>query len=200
MASRKEQILDAAMKRFGHYGYSKTTMNEIADDLQIAKANLYYYYPDKNALFVDVVREISNQIHDNEKKIIAQYKGDLLSTLFELIEFRSSWMKKFYRLHINESQEVIRCSGLFEVIQEYQECCIAELASLFKKAIATGELKLSAPEGAARMYSESMKGVALNHNLNQYVNKTPYEYKVEDILDNQKALTELIFEGKINSK
>ena len=43
MDSKKNQIISAAVKRFGHFGYAKTTMNELADDLVITKANLYYY-------------------------------------------------------------------------------------------------------------------------------------------------------------
>jgi AcrR family transcriptional regulator len=48
--TKKTQILDAAYKRFSHYGYSKTTMKEIASDLSMSKALLYYYFPDKSQL------------------------------------------------------------------------------------------------------------------------------------------------------
>lgn len=45
-------ILEAARKRFAHFGISKTTMNEIAADIGMSKASLYYYFPDKEKLFV----------------------------------------------------------------------------------------------------------------------------------------------------
>ena len=48
-------ILEAARKRFAHYGIAKTTMNEIAADIGMSKASLYYYFPDKERLFVAVV-------------------------------------------------------------------------------------------------------------------------------------------------
>ena len=44
---KKEKILEAAHHRFLHFGYSKTTMNEIAGDLSMSKALLYYYFPEK---------------------------------------------------------------------------------------------------------------------------------------------------------
>src|SRR3954468_9394537 len=47
-------ILDAAQKRFGHYGLSKTTMNEIAADIGMSKASLYYYFKDKESIFIAV--------------------------------------------------------------------------------------------------------------------------------------------------
>ncbi|UZJ66593.1 TetR/AcrR family transcriptional regulator [Sphingobacterium sp. KU25419] len=38
--NKKELIIAAAIRRFAHYGFSKTTMNEIAEDVKITKANL----------------------------------------------------------------------------------------------------------------------------------------------------------------
>ena len=51
------EILKVAQRRFGIYGLEKTTMKEIAADLGISKASLYYYYPDKESLFKAVVSE-----------------------------------------------------------------------------------------------------------------------------------------------
>ena len=40
-------ILEAARKRFVHYGYAKTTMAEIASDCNMSPGNLYRYFPGK---------------------------------------------------------------------------------------------------------------------------------------------------------
>ena len=40
-------ILEAARKRFLHYGYAKTTMAEIASDCSMSPGNLYRYFPGK---------------------------------------------------------------------------------------------------------------------------------------------------------
>ncbi|WP_375204905.1 TetR/AcrR family transcriptional regulator [Hyphococcus sp.] len=42
-----KQILDAASRRFLHYGYGKTTMSEIAQDCNMSTGNLYRYFPSK---------------------------------------------------------------------------------------------------------------------------------------------------------
>src|ERR1700709_2922816 len=57
---KREKILEAAYQRFLHYGYSKTTMNEIAGDLSMSKALLYYYFPDKSQLYIAVMRKLAN--------------------------------------------------------------------------------------------------------------------------------------------
>jgi AcrR family transcriptional regulator len=58
-----QHILEAARKRFGHFGLGKTTMTEIASDIGMSKASLYYYYPDKEHLFAAVIaREMDSFI------------------------------------------------------------------------------------------------------------------------------------------
>ena len=52
-------ILDAASRRFLHYGYGKTTMSEIAQDCNMSTGNLYRYFPSKldiAEMFVRVLR------------------------------------------------------------------------------------------------------------------------------------------------
>jgi TetR/AcrR family transcriptional regulator len=55
---KKDQIIEAALNRFMHFGIPKTTMNEIADDLSISKALLYYYFPDKSSLTYEVANHL----------------------------------------------------------------------------------------------------------------------------------------------
>jgi AcrR family transcriptional regulator len=46
----KKRILDAATKRFLNFGFSKTTIDEIASDIGISKKTLYKIFPSKEAL------------------------------------------------------------------------------------------------------------------------------------------------------
>ena len=56
-------ILEAARKRFGHFGLAKTTMTEIPSNIGMSKASLYYYFPDKEHLFAAVIgREMDSFI------------------------------------------------------------------------------------------------------------------------------------------
>src|SRR6201994_430399 len=77
---KREKILKASYQRFLHYGYSKTTMNEIAGDLSMSKALLYYYFPDKSQLYVAVMRKLSS---------------DFLNTLSEKISHSTNLLSAF---------------------------------------------------------------------------------------------------------
>ena len=49
--SKVSVIKKAARKRFRHYGLTKTTMNDIAADIGMSKASLYYYFLIKKICF-----------------------------------------------------------------------------------------------------------------------------------------------------
>lgn len=43
----RDQILEAAFDRFMHYGYSKTTMSEVARDCEMSAGNIYRFFASK---------------------------------------------------------------------------------------------------------------------------------------------------------
>ena len=52
---RKQKILDGALKVFKVHGIEKTTMDEVAHESGFGKATLYYYYPSKDEVFIDIM-------------------------------------------------------------------------------------------------------------------------------------------------
>lgn len=53
-AVTREAIQEAARNAFARKGYSATSVTEIAQDLHVTRANFYYYYRDKEQLFVEL--------------------------------------------------------------------------------------------------------------------------------------------------
>lgn len=53
---RQEDILKAASRCFIHFGYAKTTMDDIGKMVGLNKASLYYYYKNKEAIFCGIIR------------------------------------------------------------------------------------------------------------------------------------------------
>jgi len=52
---RRTTILAAAASCFARYGYAKTTLDDIGAAVRLNKASLYYYFPNKDELFMQVV-------------------------------------------------------------------------------------------------------------------------------------------------
>ena len=54
-SSKRQRILQAASDCFARYGYDKTTLEDIGKKLQLNKASLYYYFKNKEEIFVQVI-------------------------------------------------------------------------------------------------------------------------------------------------
>ncbi len=200
MDKRKEEIVEVALKRFAHYGFNKTTMNEVADDLNITKANLYYYYPDKLELIKDVIKHVSKTIYKKEKKMIDTYDNNFLEIMFSLLELRASYLKKYYVLHINENLEWIKGVEINEVLQECYMEDLNQLKLLVSKAVAGGEVLVEDLDEMCTTYIEIIKGIGIMHNVHDIITGIPNSENVDKILDSQKRATKLIFEKRINTQ
>lgn len=197
MDKRKEEIIEVAIRRFSHYGFSKTTMNEIADDVKITKANLYYYYPDKIALIKDVICSISNTLLAKEQEIVESYDGDLLGSLFALLDFRAEHMRKHYMLYINENLDWIRDETFTEFIEKIECRDLEVLQSLMNKAVLDGSLKMENVDESTAILRSVIKGLALNHTVRDIICGIPNIDNINKILDSQKKAVNLIFEERI---
>jgi AcrR family transcriptional regulator len=91
----RSQIVEAAKKRFSHFGYAKTTMAEIASDCSMSPGNLYRFFPGKLDIAEAIASE-SYQEHIAQMRKLAMAPGKdarqrLHDVLFE--ELRSTYHK-----------------------------------------------------------------------------------------------------------
>ncbi|MEP6647590.1 MAG: TetR/AcrR family transcriptional regulator [Saprospiraceae bacterium] len=92
-----DQILTAATKRFGHYGLSKTAMIDIATDIGMSKASLYYYFKDKESIFAAVIEKEQDFFVQEMKKMIRSSDNAELM-LNEYVTLRINVLKKMLTL------------------------------------------------------------------------------------------------------
>src|ERR1700730_13270854 len=67
--SVRDQIVDAAKKRFSHFGYAKTTMAEVAGDCAMSPGNLYRFFPGKLDIAEAIATEDYGRHLDHLRKI-----------------------------------------------------------------------------------------------------------------------------------
>ena len=53
---KKQAILEAASEVFARYGYAKATLDDVGKEVGLNKASLYYYFPNKESLFAEVLQ------------------------------------------------------------------------------------------------------------------------------------------------
>lgn len=69
MEKERQQIIYEAMKLFADKGL-KFTMQDICNDLHIAKKTIYAYYPSKEEMLIGVMDYGFGEIQENKKKIL----------------------------------------------------------------------------------------------------------------------------------
>jgi AcrR family transcriptional regulator len=66
----RDKILAAAVQLFAEYGYHAATMRDIAKIAGIQAASIYYHYPSKQALLVEIMDSHMRQLNANLEHII----------------------------------------------------------------------------------------------------------------------------------
>lgn len=82
----EEKIFEAARRVFQKHGYNGARMQEIADEAQINKAMLHYYYRSKEKLFQAVFRSAIQKLLPNLFGILSKPQS-LHETIVELVDF-----------------------------------------------------------------------------------------------------------------
>ncbi|MGC4046874.1 MAG: TetR/AcrR family transcriptional regulator [Armatimonas sp.] len=65
----RRTILEVARQRFLHYGYKKTTIDEIAADANIGKGTVYLYFNSKEDILLTIAREVKRNITEQMRSI-----------------------------------------------------------------------------------------------------------------------------------
>jgi AcrR family transcriptional regulator len=66
----RKKIIISAGQIFSHYGFKKTTMDEIAKALKIGKSSIYYYFESKEKIFEAVINHEANILRNELTKAI----------------------------------------------------------------------------------------------------------------------------------
>lgn len=60
--SSREILIQTALREFMLKGFQKTSLNSIASQLNMTKPALYYYFPNKESLFLECIEEFFRQL------------------------------------------------------------------------------------------------------------------------------------------
>ena len=61
---RRDQIIESAIASFAAYGYAKTTLDQIADVMDVSRGVITYYFKNKDALLTSVLNRILKSIKE----------------------------------------------------------------------------------------------------------------------------------------
>jgi TetR/AcrR family transcriptional repressor of mexJK operon len=188
------EILDAAQERFGMYGYYKTTMQEIAEDLNMSKAFLYYYYPDKETLFRAVFEKEKQQFIDilHEKNETSQNPVELLKE-YALMRIRYfSTLLNLSRVRVEEMRGVRNMmKDLWEHFRLREK---EEIVSILTRGVRGKKFKIKNIDETSVLFLDALRGISINYLRNRDISFLNDEDL--KILENQvKLFTDIFIKG-----
>ena len=192
---KREKILEAAYQRFLHYGYSKTTMNEIAGDLSFSKALLYYYFPDKSQLYIAVMRKLANDYLERLGKEIAGFdnlKGAFIFQINTQHDFIVENYNFFDYFRLNEQNLP---ESIWEIIGEIHETETTLLTSAIKSEVDKGRIKpVLNPEEIIDLLLDALHGVRVR-SVTYKKAMFPKKEHLEEIRGKRLLLAEIFIRG-----
>lgn len=194
---KRLEILDAATYRFAHFGVAKTTMAEIASDLSLSKASLYYYYPDRNNLFAAVLDRIISEMTDEINEKLA---NDLASDPYQAMEYvldaRIIFLTRHYKLLEGLgtiSQEIPPVIG--EAINRGREMELQILRRILAQGMANGKLLIQDIDETTNMFFYAIVGMRFAVLRMTQVDFFPTQEEFDRILVLQKKLVVILLDG-----
>jgi AcrR family transcriptional regulator len=183
---KKEKIIETARNIFSRFGIKKSTMDEIARKIRMAKSTLYHYFKNKEEIFLEVVKRESATMKVKLKEAIdgadtpqnkfKAYARTRMVYLKELDNYYSTLTDAYFEFY-PFTEEIRRDFTNFEM-----EC----LEGIFTEGVKKGVFEIKSPKITAQMVIIAFKGF-------EYLMITKEEpMKVENELD---LLIDIFFKG-----
>jgi AcrR family transcriptional regulator len=187
-------IIEAAQNRFAIFGIEKTSMREIADDLKLSKAALYYYFPDKESLYKAVIEKEQDEFLANIYLKVSEI-GDPELLLREYASIRLSYFRKLLNLSrlrleaFSDLKPVIR-----ETISLFKQKEKDIIVSVLEKGIMNGIFSIEDAEKTASLFLDLLKCLRIavvNEKKSLFIEEEEYG----KLLVNTIAFTDIFIKG-----
>jgi AcrR family transcriptional regulator len=174
---RREAILRAAAQCFSRFGYDKTTLQDIGDAARLNKASLYYYYKNKEDLFVQVVlQEAEGYLAALQQQV--QPLTRATDKILAYLTGRLAHYRQVLNLHQLSVESLQRLEPLFDdVYQAVREQELAFLAELLQQGVEEREfLKLQPARAAEALLAvaDGIKHEAVQRSRTRFAHEVDY--------------------------
>lgn len=189
---RQTQIIEAAMKRFSHFGINKTTLTEIAEDASLSRQAFLYYFHDKNALLLAVVEQMMQE-YLNMSVENFQKAGSAEAAIYTLLTTKEEFFKKYYLLAIQgEESGILQSDALSRLIQQGRKQHILQLSQILQEGIDKGEFREVDTLRNARLILEILH--AFEHRLRDRC-RLPEPEDFKNLFHRQKEVLQMVVAG-----
>lgn len=145
----RQQILAAANKLLMLQGYSGLAMRQIADEVGVSKAALYYHFKDKEQLFLQILNGYLEKIAQMLNRIEAQTPDsrERIRLMIDGILSHPAEQRAVIRLAMQESAH-LSPAGRQSLMADYNRLFLTRIQAILDTGVARGELRPLSPQVA----------------------------------------------------
>ncbi|WP_159592493.1 TetR/AcrR family transcriptional regulator [Chelativorans xinjiangense] len=146
----RARILEVAEEQFRRIGYHKTSMADIASELGMSRANVYRFFPSRDAINEAICRRVVNEVADIAFAI-ARTDAPALERLDRLLtaihRHNKTKLVKEKRMH---DMIVAAMQENWAIIKAHLDRIMMIFEAIIREGIEAGEFKVEDPAEAAR--------------------------------------------------
>ena len=150
---RPRQILEAALEVFGEHGLAAARLDDIARRAGVSKGTIYLYFPSKEALFAEMIREKVLVLFETEADRFRQpptAEGQLREYMRALWEYVRSPM--FPTVHRLMTAELVKFPELVRFyVTEVASRSTRLVTEILRRGVEAGEFRPLDVDASARM-------------------------------------------------
>lgn len=156
---KREAIIEAAIKRFAHFGVDKTTMTEIGNDLSLSKASLYYYFPDKISLYAAVLKHITQASEKKDEELL-QKEADPHKAILLFLELRTDFIIKYHNIleYLRTYTPATMPPALDSLFVHFRQRELRRITDIIEKGKGSGRFSTQNPQKTAELFFDFLDG------------------------------------------
>jgi len=200
-SDKEKIIIEAARRRFARYGFNKVTMDEIAADIEMGKASLYYYFPTKESIFKQVILQEQAEL-ENEIRTIILKNISCGDKLIEYVNKRLNYFEKLVNLGTLSIYSFMDTKSVYrELFSQFQAKETSLIDLIVNDGIKRGEFKKDLDKKTSGVILHVLQGLRLVM-LRQYrdieLNEKMIGQLRKEMLLSMKLILNGILNGRIN--
>jgi len=156
---RKGRILEAARELFARFGLRKVTMEDIARQVHMAKASLYYYFPSREHLLREIIQREGAELWSEINQAVS-HETDPRAKLRAYVQTRFRAISRLTIYYRSLTEDYLRHYEFIEREREtYTRLELQTIEMILREGMERGVFEMEDPRLAAFAITMAMKGL-----------------------------------------
>lgn len=156
----KKRIVDAALRLFSDYGYSKASMRMIANAASISIGGLYLYFKNKDELYLTLIKSRLDELADMMRKSLKDI-DDPADAVIKFISLHLAYAKKHRELILVQGREHGFTFGI-SAKRKFFKTQRGFIEDIIRKGIRSGVFKKCNVKETAKIIICTIRGFVLS--------------------------------------